>query len=71
VWERIKSSEHFNYYFTYKNYLNHSDLFLLRVGLEIGKPSVRNWKYPPQLRGAVLGTGLNKTDINVEKSSNQ
>lgn len=54
-----------------KNYLNHNDLFVLQVGLEIGKPSVRTSKYPPQIRGAILGTGLHKTDTTLEKSNNQ
>ena len=54
-----------------KNYLNHNDPFLLQVGLEIGKPSVRTSKYPPQPRRAVLGIGLNTTDTKLEKSNNQ
>jgi hypothetical protein len=41
------------------------------VELEIGKPSVRTSKYPPQPRGAVLGIGLNKTDRKLEKSNNK
>jgi hypothetical protein len=51
--------------------LNDKDPLVLQVGLEFGKPSVRTSKYPPQTRGAVLGTGLNKTDTKLEKSNNQ